>query len=76
MDHLDGVPGHLLVVVVLGMSFSYTPQGTATIVVVDGSGLPGILIDVEVTLGIDVALALLEGGSHVRRGLRPVDQPR
>src|SRR3990167_994741 len=62
---LYAIPRHFLVVVVLSMGFSHTPQGTATVVVVDGSSLPGIFVEVEVTLGIDVTLARLQGRSHM-----------
>src|SRR3990167_6180051 len=48
-----GIPRYLLVVVVLGVSFSYAPQGTAAVVVIDFHGLPGIFVNVEVTLGVD-----------------------
>lgn len=61
----QGVPRYLVVVVVLGMGFGDTPQVTAAIVLIDDCGLPGVLVDIEVTLGIDVALAGLEGGFHV-----------
>src|SRR3990167_11001201 len=62
---LDAVPRHLLVVVVLGMGLGYTPQGTATVVVVDLRGLPGIFVDEEVTLGIDMTLARFQGRGHM-----------
>src|SRR3990167_10254547 len=61
----QGVPGYLLVIVVLGVGLSYTPQGTATILMVDLRGLPGVFIEVEVTLGIDMTLAGLQGRSHM-----------
>src|SRR3990167_3456508 len=62
---LDAVPRHLLVVVVLSMGFSHTPQGTATVIVVDGSSLPGIFVEVEVALGIDMTLTRFQGCSHM-----------
>src|SRR3989344_2706999 len=62
---LDAVPRHLLIVVVLSMGFSHTPQGTATVVVIDDSSLPSIFVEVEVTLGIDMTLARLQGRSHI-----------
>src|SRR3990167_7026410 len=62
---LYAVPRHLLVVVVLSMGFSHTPQGTATVVVVDGSSLPGIFIEVEVTLGIDMTFTRFQGCCHM-----------
>src|SRR5690606_38746196 len=61
----QGVPGHLVVVVVLGVGLGHAPQVATTVVVVDDRGLPGVFVDVEVTLGVDVALAGLEGGFHV-----------
>src|SRR3990167_4496446 len=65
IQSLYAVPRHLLVVVVLSMGFSHTPQSTATAVVVDGSSLPGIFVEVEVTLGIDMTLARFQGCSHI-----------
>src|SRR3990167_8100726 len=62
---LYAVPRHLLVVVVLGMGLGYAPQGTATVVVVDLRGLPGIFVDEEVTLGIDMTLARFQGRGHM-----------
>ncbi|MNN53235.1 hypothetical protein D3C81_1679780 [compost metagenome] len=43
------------------MGFGYAPEQATAIVVVDLGGLPGVLVDEEVALGIDVALAGLEG---------------
>src|SRR3990167_3703748 len=62
---LYAVPRQLLVVVVLGMGLGYAPQGTATVVVVDLRGLPGIFVDEEVTLGIDMTLARFQGRGHM-----------
>ncbi|MNV74494.1 hypothetical protein D3C71_1677170 [compost metagenome] len=47
------------------MGLGYAPQSTATVVMVDLRGLPGVFVDVEVTLGIDVTLAGLQGRSHM-----------
>lgn len=60
VEGFEGVPRHLLVVVVLGMCLGYTPQLATTVIVVDDRCLPGVLVDVEVTLGVDVALAFLQ----------------
>src|SRR5690606_24567655 len=65
IQRFQGVPGYLAVVVVLRMGFANTPQIAATVVMIDRNGLPGVFIDVEVTLGIDVALARLQGRFHV-----------
>ncbi len=47
------------------MRLGHAPQGAATVVMVDLGGLPGVLVDVEVTLGVDVPLARLQGRDHM-----------
>ncbi len=47
------------------MGLSHAPQVAATVVVVDHRGLPGVFVDVEVTLGVDVTLACLQGRDHM-----------
>ncbi len=46
------------------MRLAYTPQLATTVVVVDVSGLPGVLVDKHVTLGVDMALSRLDVGNH------------
>lgn len=59
------IPRHLLVVVILGMGFGHAPQLTATVVMVDDGCLPGIFVDEEVTLGVDMTLTRLQGCHHM-----------
>src|SRR5690554_7591189 len=56
---LQGVTGDLLLVVAGQVTLAYTPQGATTIVVVSQRDHPGVFVDKEVTLGVDVALTLL-----------------
>src|SRR5437868_473902 len=52
IQSFQGVPRHLDVVIVLGVSFRHTPELITTVVVVDHRRLPGVLVDVEVTFGV------------------------
>ncbi|MCY1421395.1 hypothetical protein D9M71_370510 [compost metagenome] len=53
------------VVIVLGVGLGDTPQLTTTVILVDHRCLPGVFVDVEVTLGVDMTLAFLQGGDHM-----------
>ena len=46
------------------MAFSHTPQHTTAVVMVDDAGLPGIFIQVEGTLGVNMAVAVFQSGFH------------
>src|SRR5690606_20532415 len=54
-----GVARNLVLVVEGQVPFTYTPQGTTTVIVVSQGDHPGVFIHKEVTLGVDVALTLL-----------------
>ena len=41
------------------MTFGYTPEGAATVIVVSKEYRPGVLVDEKVALGIDVTLIIL-----------------
>ncbi|MCY1434749.1 hypothetical protein D9M71_508180 [compost metagenome] len=47
------------------MGLGHAPQLVATVVLVDHRGLPGVFVDVEVTLGVDMALARFQGRDHM-----------
>src|SRR5690554_1126916 len=65
VQHFDGVPGYLLIVELHAVGFSNTPELTTAIVMIDYRCLPGIFVDVEVTLGVDVAFTFFKGRAHV-----------
>src|SRR5690606_19253959 len=52
-----GIERYLNVVEVGAVCFGNPPQRTATVVMVDDRGLPGLFVDEEVALGGDVSLA-------------------
>src|SRR5690606_26085180 len=63
--HIDSVRGYFLIVELQAVGFSNTPELTTAIVMIDDRCLPGIFVDVEVTLGVDVAFTFFKGRAHV-----------
>src|SRR5690554_5203109 len=57
---LQRVTRDLLLVVEGQMAFAHTPQGATAVVVVGQGDHPGVLVHEEITLGVDVALTLLD----------------
>ena len=56
---LDRIAWNLLLVVKADVAFTYAPQCAATIVVIGQGDQPGVFINKEVTLRVDMALACL-----------------
>src|SRR5690554_2124226 len=57
---LQSVTRDLLLVVEGQVTLTYTPQGATAVIVVGQGDHPGVLVHEEVTLGVDVALTLLD----------------
>src|SRR5690606_29473264 len=58
-------PRNNVVVKLHGVSFSDSPELSTAIVMVDNRSLPGIFINIEITLSIDVTLALFQRGLYM-----------
>src|SRR5690554_8212850 len=60
VQSLQSVTRNLLLVVEGQETRTYTPQGATAVIVVRRGDHPGVLVHEEVTLGVDVALTLLD----------------
>ena len=75
--HIQRGPHTRHVVVILGDTHGYAPEFTTAVVLVQQQGVPAVGIHVETTLGVDVALAFLEGGfNHMHPVQLPAGQIR
>src|SRR5690554_555757 len=64
--HIQRTPYTRHVVIVLSDTHGYAPELTTAVVLVEQQSVPAVGIDIETTLGVDVALTILEGGfNHV-----------
>src|SRR5690606_11305085 len=79
VQSLQSVTRNLLLVVEGQVTVSYTPQGATAVVAVGQGDHPGVLVHAEVTLGVDVALTLLDvalyfpGAAQLEAGVFRVD---